>query len=131
MSFTGSIPLGHLNIVGFAIYSKVRIENLLSNPEGVIFVEEFVIYFTLIFAGRLVSNVKLMKVIDVFTVLFLGYSFYSYSNQTTISATALAEYKIHSAFLINGNYTKTEKALKFHHVAGKLMGTLARVMVFF
>jgi hypothetical protein len=71
-----------------------------------------------------------MKVIDVFTVLFLGYSFYSYSNQTTISATALAEYRIHLAFLINENSTKTEKTLQFYHVAGTLMRTLARMMFF-
>ena len=79
VSFIGSIPLGYLNIVGFEIYSVFGVEELLLYLLGVICIEAFVIYFTLIFASRLVNNKKLMKIIDIFGVVFLlvlAYSFY-------------------------------------------------------
>jgi hypothetical protein len=156
VSFLGSIPLGYLNIIGFQIYTEFGIENLVLYLLGVVFVEAFVIYFTLIFANRLVNNVKLMRVIDVFAIfflLFLAYSFYSYSNQTAASPNYLKKYVIYSPFLIglllssinflqlpfwtgwnvyliNGNYIKTTKALKFYYVGGTLAGTFAGMMGF-
>ena len=97
VSFIGSIPLGYLNIIGFQIYAEFGIENVVQYLLGVVFVEAFVVYFTLIFANRLVSNIKLMRVIDVFGVfflLFLAYSFYSYSNQTAANSNYLQKYMI-------------------------------------
>jgi hypothetical protein len=156
VSFIGSIPLGYLNIIGFQIYTKFGIENLVMYLLGVVFVEAFVIYFTLIFANRLVSNIKLMRVIDffgIFFLLFLAYSFYSYSNQTAATANYLEKYMIYSPFLIglllsginflqlpfwtgwnlyliNGNYITTTNRLKFYYVAGTLLGTFAGMMGF-
>lgn len=156
VSFVGSIPLGYLNIIGFQIYTDFGIENLALYLLGVVFVEAFVIYFTLIFANRLVNNVNLMRVIDIFGVfflLFLAYSFYSYSNQTAASSNYLEKYMIYSPFLvglllsginfmqlpfwtgwnlylINGNYIATTNTLKFYYVGGTLAGTFAGMIGF-
>jgi hypothetical protein len=156
VSFVGSIPLGYLNIIGFQIYTDFGIENLVLYLLGVVSIEAFVIYFTLIFANRLVNNIKLMRVIDVFGVfflLFLAYSFYSYSNQTAASPNYLEKYMIYSPFLvglllsginfmqlpfwtgwnlylINGNYITTTNTLKFYYVGGTLAGTFAGMIGF-
>lgn len=151
VSFIGSIPLGYLNVVGFEIYAAFGVEELLLYLLGVIFVEAFVIYFTLIFANQLVNNKKLMKIIDIFGILFLlvlAYSFYSLSSGTIANRNYLEKYVSYSPFLIglilsslnflqlpfwtgwnlyliNGDYIKTEKALKFYYLAGTLIGTFA------
>ena len=65
VSFIGSVPLGYLNIIGFEIYSELGINSLVFYLLGVISVEVFVIYFTLIFANRLVSNKKMMKIMEL------------------------------------------------------------------
>ncbi|MFV7235035.1 hypothetical protein [Flavobacterium sp. ZB4R12] len=149
VSFIGSVPLGYLNIIGFEIYSELGINSLIFYLLGVILVEFFVIYFTLIFANQLVSNKKLMKVIDFFAVfflLFLGYSFYVHSNQTPENHNDLEKFIMYSPFLIgmflncinflqlpfwtgwnlyliNGNYIAIEKRLKYYYVFGTLVGT--------
>ena len=154
VSFLGSIPLGYLNIIGFEIYSKLGMEKLILFLLGVVFVESFVIYFTLIFANRLVNNKKLMKAIDIFGVfflLFLGYSFYALSNQSVGNDNYLEKYIAYSPFLIglslnsinflqlpfwtawnlyliNGNYITITNRLKFHYVAGTLMGTFSGML---
>jgi hypothetical protein len=74
VSFIGSIPLGYLNIIGFQIYAEFGIENLVLYLLGVVFVEAFVIYCTLIFANRLINNIKLMRLIDVFGIFFLEFN---------------------------------------------------------
>jgi TRAP-type C4-dicarboxylate transport system permease small subunit len=149
VSFIGSIPLGYLNIIGFEIYSKFGIKDLIFYLLGVVSVEVFVIYFTLVFAEKLVNNKKLMKVVDYFSVVFLiilGYSFYAHSNQTTSNHNDLEQYITYSPFLIglvlncvnflqlpfwtgwnlylmNGNYIAVETKLKYYYVAGTLIGT--------
>lgn len=151
VSFIGSIPLGYLNIVGFEIYSAFGVQELLLYLLGVIFIEAFIIYFTLVFANRLVRNKKLMKIIDIVGVLFLlilAYSFYSLSIETNANSNYLEKYVSYSPFLIglilsslnflqlpfwtawnlyliNGEYIKTEKSLKFYYLAGTLIGTFS------
>lgn len=149
VSFIGSIPLGYLNIIGFEIYSKFGINSLVFYLLGVISVEVFVIYFTLVFAEKLINNKKLMKAIDYFAVLFLfvlAYSFYAHSNQTTSKQNDLDKYIIYSPYLIglllncvnflqfpfwtgwnlylmNGNYITVENKLKYYYVIGTALGT--------
>ncbi len=149
VSFIGSVPLGYLNVVGFEIFSIFGVDYLLLYLLGVVFIEAFVIYFTLLFANKLVNNRKLMKIIDIFGVFFLlvlAYSFYSLSSETPESHNYLEKYVSYSPFLIgvilssinflqlpfwtgwnlyliNGKYIKTKKTLKFYYVAGTLMGT--------
>jgi hypothetical protein len=148
VSFLGSLPLGYLNIVGFEIYAKFGIAKLVLYLLGIIFIEIFVIYFTLIFAKKLATNQKLMKIIDILAVFFLlvlGYSFYAHSNSNPNSENALNKYIQYSPFLIgvflnclnflqvpfwtgwnlyliNCNYISTEKKLKFFYVAGTAIG---------
>lgn len=154
VSFVGSIPLGYLNVFGFEIYTAFGVEELVLYLLGVIFVEAFVIYFTLIFANRLVNNKKLMKIIDFFGILFflvLAYSFHSLSSGTVSNQNYLDKYVSCSPFLIglilssfnflqlpfwtgwnlyliNGDYIKTEKSLKFYYLAGTLIGTFSGMM---
>ncbi len=86
VSFLGSIPLGYLNVIGFDIYNHEGIASVVPYLFGVITVEAFVIYFTLIFANQLISNKKLLKIIAGFSVLFmflLAYIFYASAAKTT------------------------------------------------
>ena len=155
VSFIGSIPLGYLNIIGFEIYSKFGIKSLIFYLLGVISVEVFVIYFTLIFAEKLVSNKKLMKAIDYFAIVFLfvlAYSFYARANQTSGSQNDLEKYIIYSPYLIglllncvnflqfpfwtgwnlylmNGNYIEVENKLKYFYVAGTAIGTFLGMLI--
>lgn len=148
VSFLGSIPLGYLNLVGLEIYSKSGLHNLVFFLFGVIFVETFVIYFTLLFARQLIKNRKLMKIIDLFSVVFmfiLAFVFYLNFNQTTKTNDHLREYLMYSPFvigvilngfnflqlpfwtswnlyLLNGKYITIERKLKYYYIAGTLMG---------
>ncbi|WP_243860536.1 hypothetical protein [Flavobacterium poyangense] len=148
VSFIGSIPLGYLNLAGLEIYSKLGFDNLVLFLLGVVFVESFVIYFTLLFAKRLVKNTKLMKIIDFFAVGFmfvLAYLFYSNANQTSGMNGNLNHYLMYSPFvigvilncfnflqlpfwtswnlyLVNAKFITTEKKLKYYYIAGTLAG---------
>lgn len=148
VSFIGSIPLGYLNLAGLEIYSRSGLDNLILFLFGVVFVETFVIYFTLLFAKRLVENRKLMKIIDFFAVGFmfvLAYLFYAGSNQTTGVNGNLNQYLMYSPFvigvilncfnflqlpfwtswnlyLVNAKFITTEKKLKYYYIAGTLVG---------
>lgn len=156
VSFIGSIPLGYLNIIGFHIYTKLGIEDLILYLVGVVFVEGFVIYFTLVFANRLVNNIKVMRIIDVFGIFFLlllAYAFYSHSNQTATDSSYFEKYMTYSPFLIglilsslnflqlpfwtgwnlyliNGNYITSKNTLKLYYVAGTVVGTFTGMMGF-
>jgi len=148
VSFIGSIPLGYLNLVGLEIYSKSGLHNLVFFLFGVIFVETFVIYFTLLFARQLIRNKKLMKVIDFFAVGFmfvLAYLFYFNFNSASTLNTSLSKYLMYSPFIIgvvlncfnflqlpfwtswnlyllNGKYITVERKLKYYYIAGTLIG---------
>lgn len=148
VSFIGSIPLGYLNVVGLEIYSKSGLFNLVFFLFGVIFVESFVIYFTLLFARELIDNKKLMKLIDFFAIGFmfvLAFLFYYGFNQATKSTDNLKGYLVYSPFvigmilncfnflqlpfwtswnlyLLNGKHIVVEKKLKYYYIAGTLIG---------
>lgn len=148
VSFIGSIPLGYLNLVGFEIYLKFGMNSLFFFLFGVMSVEVFVIYFTLIFANSLMNNKKLMKFISIFAIFFLlilAYSFYYHSNQTGKHHDYLEKYAMYSPYLIgvflnclnflqvpfwtgwnlyliNSNCISVDKNLKFFYIAGALIG---------
>ncbi len=155
VSFIGSVPLGYLNIIGFEIFSKFGTKELVLYLLGVISIEVFVIYFTLVFANRLVDNKKLMKFIDVFAIfflVFLAYSFYSHANQTAENKNYLDKYIEYSPYLIglflnsinflqlpfwtgwnlyllNTNYIVAEKKFRIYYLAGTLSGTFSGMML--
>ncbi|SHL18911.1 LysE family transporter [Flavobacterium xanthum] len=149
VSFIGSIPLGYLNLIGFEIYVKLGFNSLFLFLAGVIFVELFVIYLSLLFAKQLVSNKKLMKIIDfcaIFFLLILAYSFFASANQPIEQQGIVEKYATYSPFLIgvflsainflqvpfwtgwnlylmNGNYISIVNKDKVYYIAGTLVGT--------
>ena len=85
VSFIGSIPLGYLNVIGFEIYKYQGLITTIFYLVGVICIEFFVIYCTLIFANRLNLNIKLTKYIEGFSIVFmfvLAYLFYCNAAKT-------------------------------------------------
>lgn len=103
ISFMGSLPMGYLTIVGFELYDKLGMPALVSYLFGVISIEVFVIYFTLIFADKLSKNKKLIRIIDFFYVFFLlalAYIFYSHSKTTASEGSYWQEYASFSPYII-------------------------------
>ncbi|MEN9907334.1 MAG: hypothetical protein RLZZ540_475 [Bacteroidota bacterium] len=148
VSFLGSLPLGFLNIVGLEVYAKLGLESLVSYILGVIVIEAFVAYYTLIFAHQLVQNKKLMKGIEVFGVFFLlivAFVFYQKSSNTIHSEGYLDAYLqwpifwigvflsclnflqipfwlAWNLYFLNENYISIYKRLKFYYVGGTMVG---------
>ena len=149
VSFLGSIPLGYLNVIGFDIYNQSGLNSLIPYLLGVISVEVFVIFFTLIFAEQLMNNKKLLKYIEGFSVIFmflLAYIFYASATNTETQSTVLNEYRNRTPYfvgiffsalnfvqvpfwvgwnlyLLNGNWIKVDGAKKYFYVFGTLIGT--------
>lgn len=149
VSFIGSIPLGYLNIIGFEIYTKSNILQLIYYLFGVLIIEGIVIYGTFYFANKLNMNPKLKKWISIFSVLFLiflTYYFYptesqNINNQTKdqrfvgfpsfiigliLSSLNFAQVPFWlswNLYLVNKNYISSEKKLGFYYVVGTLFGT--------
>lgn len=155
VSFLGSLPLGYLNIVGVEVFSKFGMNSLVSYLVGVIIAQTVVIYYTVIFSNRLISNKKLMKGIDFFAIFFLlllAYLFYAHSNQTVEDHNYLEDYVRYSPFLIglvlcmlnflqipfwvvwnlyliNANHISLVRKLKFHYIFGTIVGTFWGMLV--
>ncbi|POY41316.1 hypothetical protein C3L50_01980 [Flavobacterium alvei] len=149
VSFIGSLPLGYLNIIGVEVFTTLGINALVYYLFGVILVEAFVIYLTVIFANQLVENQKLMKLINFFAVFFfllLAYLFYANSNLTLEENNYLANYVHYSPFLIgmvlcgfnflqipfwvgwnlyllNANSISLVNKLKYYYISGIVIGT--------
>ncbi len=149
VSFVGSIPLGYLNVIGFDIYNQSGLSSVIPYLLGVILVEIFVIYFTLIFAEQIMNNKKLLKYIEGFSVIFmflLAYIFYASSNNTEAQSTVLNEYQNRTPYfvgiffsalnfvqvpfwvgwnlyLLNGNWIAIDGTKKYFYVFGTLIGT--------
>ncbi len=149
VSFLGSIPLGYLNVIGFDIYNQSGLNSLIPYLLGVISVEVFVIFFTLIFAEQLMNNKKLLKYIEGFSVIFmflLAYIFYASATNTEAQSTVLNEYQNRTPYfvgiffsvlnfvqvpfwvgwnlyLLNGNWIAIDGTKKYFYVFGTLIGT--------
>lgn len=148
VSFLGSIPLGYLNLVGFEIYNKSGLNSVVLFLLGVVFIESFVIYFTLLFAKQLMNNKILLKMIDFFTIVFmlvLAYVFYMKTSLTLKNSSYIEKYMMYSPFVIgvllncfnflqlpfwtgwnlylmNEKLISTEKNFKYYYIAGTLIG---------
>ncbi len=155
ISFIGSIPLGYLNVVGYEVFQQLGLDATISYLFGVILIELFVIYFTLIFAKQLMENKKLIQYIEGFSVLFmffLAYIFYSSASKQATETSVLEQYVEYSPFvvgvilsslnfiqipfwtswnlyLLNGNYIEVSKARKYFYVIGTLIGTFSGMLV--
>lgn len=154
VSFIGSLPLGYLNIVGFDIYQEHGITLTVFFLLGVIFIEFFVIYFTLVFADRLDDNKKLTKYIEGFSVVFmflLAYIFYASAAKTTTQANDFSDagnWKMVTTgiflsavnfiqipfwtgwnlWLLNANYIEVSHSRKYFYVFGTLAGTFCGML---
>ena len=148
VSFLGSLPLGYLNIFGLEVYAQLGLESLVFYILGVISIEAFVVYYTLIFAHQLVQNKKLMKGIEVFGVFFLlliAFVFYQKSSNTVHGEGYLDAYLqwpifgvgvflsclnflqipfwlAWNLYFLNSNYISIYKRLKFYYVGGTMVG---------
>jgi hypothetical protein len=155
VSFLGSLPVGYLNVIGVEVFSKFGMNSLVSYLIGVIIAQTVVVYFTVIFANKLVNNTKLMKAIDFFAVFFLlllAYLFYAHSNETGGEHNYLESYVQYSPFLIgmvlctlnflqvpfwiawnlylmNANHISLVRKLKYHYILGTLIGTFWGMLV--
>ena len=155
VSFIGSIPLGYLNVVGYDVFKKFGLNETVSYLLGVISVEFFVIYFTLLFANKLIANQKLLKFIEGFSVVFmfaLAFVFYTSASSETTNPSVLERYVKYSPFvvglilsslnfiqvpfwtswnlyLLNGNYIEISKSRKYFYVFGTVFGTFSGMLV--
>jgi hypothetical protein len=145
VSFIGSIPLGYLNVVGFQICEKSGLSPTILYLLGVITIEFFVIYFTLIFAKSLAENKKLTKYIEGFSIVFmfvLAYVFYSsakaksdflttYNYMPFLLGIVLSSLNFiqipfwtgWNLWLLNGKYIEISGARKYVFVLGTIFGT--------
>jgi hypothetical protein len=154
VSFLGSIPVGYLNLVGFEIYNKTGLDNLFLFLLGIILVEFFVIYFTLLFAKQLINSRKLMRGIDFFAIffmLFLAFVFYTHSGSTLNRHNFMEKYMMYSPFIIGillncfnflqlpfwtgwnlylmkENYISIEKDHKYYYIGGALIGIFSGML---
>ena len=155
VSFIGSIPLGYLNVVGYDVFRKFGINETIFYLLGVISIEFFVIYFTLIFANKLIENKKLLKFIEAFSIIFmflLAYIFFSSATKETTNQSVLEKYVDYSPFvvglilsclnfiqipfwtswnlyLLNGKYIEVSNSRKYFYVLGTVLGTFCGMLV--
>ena len=155
VSFIGSIPLGYLNVVGYDVFKKFGINETVFYLLGVISIEFFVIYFTLLFANQLIANQKLLKFIEGFSVIFmfvLAFIFYTSASSETTNPSVLERYVKYSPFvvglilsslnfiqvpfwtswnlyLLNGNFIEISKSRKYFYVFGTVFGTFSGMLV--
>lgn len=155
VSFIGSIPLGYLNVVGFEVYKRFGLNQTILYLLGVISIEFFVIFFTLIFAKKIIANPKFIKIIEGFSVVFmfiLAYVFYSSGNESKsiekfdaiyldtapfvlgiiLSCTNFIQIPFWTSwnlYLLNGKYIEISKLRKYFYVIGTVAGTFTGMLV--
>lgn len=150
ISFVGSIPLGYLNVIGYEIYQKQGLQDTILYLFGVLFVEIFVVYFSLIFAHQLAKNQKLTRYIESFSVVFmflLAGVFYFSANATTDFSTTfdysplvlgivlsglnfiqIPFWTAWNLYVLNGKYIEISKTDKYFYVFGTQIGTFSGML---
>ena len=150
VSFIGSIPLGYLNVIGFDIYTQNGLWATVYYLLGVVLIEMFVIYFTLIFAKTLAENLKLKKFIQAFSIVFmflLAYGFYSSAHSETNFSTTFNYAPLPlgivlsslnfiqipfwtgwNVWLLNGQYIEVSGGRKYVYVLGTIAGTFCGML---
>ena len=156
VSFIGSIPLGYLNIAGFELHRQSELPTTIWYLLGVVTIEVFVIYFTLVFANSLAANKKLMRFIEAFSIIFmlaLAVYFYVQHLKTYSSKQVFWSYDVASPYvlglmlscvnfmqipfwtgwnlyLINGNHIDPSAEKKYYYIIGTALGTFFGMLVF-
>lgn len=154
VSFIGSIPLGYLNVIGYEIYNKSDIYQLIFYVSGVVVIEAIVIYGTLFFAEKLSLSPKLKRNMSIFSIFFLlglTYYFYNAGQSTEISQDYIMFLTYPSfligiilsglnfaqipfwlswnLYLLNEDYISASKNLKVYYFIGTLIGTFVGMLV--
>lgn len=155
VSFVGSIPLGYLNFIGFEIYNKSNLTQLVYYLFGVVIIEGIVISSTFYFANKLILNSKLKKYISIFSIIFLIFIaiyFYPSESQNIEKHTNSVTFLMYpsfviglilsslnfaqipfwfswNVFLVNENYISSVKNLKYSYVLGTLLGTFSGMLL--
>ena len=155
VSFVGSIPLGYLNFIGFEIYNKSNLTQLLYYLFGVVIIEGIVIYTTLHFANKLILNPKLKKWISIFSIIFLIFiAIYFYPSESKnaqnhndssafliypsfiigliLSSLNFAQIPFWfswNVFLVNEKYIFSDRNIGFIYVLGTLIGTFSGMLL--
>lgn len=155
VSFVGSIPLGYLNFIGFEIYNKSNITELIYYLLGVVIVEGIVISTTFYFANKLILNPKLKKWISIFSIIFLiiiAIWFYPSDSKNPENHNDSAAFLMYPSFivglilsslnfaqipfwfswnifLVNDKYISSDKNIAFVYVLGTLIGTFSGMLV--
>lgn len=156
ISFIGSLPLGYLNVIGYELYTKAGFNSLIAFITGVMSIEVIVIYLTLLFAKKISNRKKLLKYIELFSIVFLlllaVLFYFSHDNQSPQDS-ILSKY-IHyppyfigvicscfnfiqlpfwtgwNLYFVGNKYVVTGKHLKYYYIAGTLVGTFAGMLGF-
>lgn len=153
ISFIGSFPLGYLNIVGFQIYVDFGFEQVITFITGIISIELFIIYFTLIFAFRLSENKKLIKLIESFSIAFmflLAIIFYSSATSKVDHSTTSLNFSKGfflsglllsclnfmqvpfwtgwNIWLLNKKYIYLSNGKKYFYILGTIIGTFCGML---
>jgi hypothetical protein len=155
VSFVGSIPLGYLNFIGFEIYNKSNLTELLYYLFGVVIIEGIVISSTFYFANKLILNPKLKRWISIFSIIFLiVIAIYFYPSEfqniqkqnnsvtfllypsfivglilSSLNFAQIPFWFSWNIFLVNENYISSLKNLKYIYVLGTLMGTFSGMLL--
>lgn len=151
MSFVGSVPLGYLNLAGYEMLRREGVEAFWQYVVGVVCVEVFVIYFTLVFAGKLLERKRLIKYIELFSIAFMltlavlffvksddksDAFFLRYFNHAPLVTGVLLSamnfmqlpfWTGWNLYLVNKHWIYTHGWLKLPYVAGTLLGTAAGI----
>lgn len=153
VSFAGSIPLGYLNIAGYEIFSLKSWPALLPYVCGVLVVEAVVIFATLVFADFLASKKKLIRAIEIFSILFMiglavlffiqsgnasqGVFFRKYFNHSpfviglilsAMNFMQLPFWLAWNVYVVNKGYAITQGYFKFLYLMGTLIGSFAGIV---
>ena len=153
VSFIGSIPLGYLNVIGFDIYTQNGLLATVRYLLGVVLIEMFVIYFTLIFAKTLADKQKLTQVIEIISIIFmflLAAVFYLGSNTTGQPRTIFNNIQNHyfmaglllsslnfiqipfwtgwNLWLMSGQHIKVTGNKKLFYISGTVLGTFGGML---
>lgn len=153
VSFAGSVPLGYLNIAGYEIFSLKSWPALLPYVCGVLVVEAVVIFATLIFADFLSSKKKLIRAIEIFSILFMislavlffiksgnsdqGVFFRKYFNHSpfviglilsAMNFMQLPFWLAWNVYVVNKGYAIAQGYFKFLYLMGTLIGSFAGIV---
>lgn len=154
VSFIGSLPVGYLNIIGYDTYKHYGAYGLVAYLLGVVAIEAFVVYFSLIIAGKLTNSTKLLKILEllsIFFLLFLGYWFFSgntigsraytasfvpfspFITGVVLSCLNFAQLPFWTGwniYLINGSYISLKGRLRFVYIFFSMVGTCCGMALF-